>query len=247
MNTRTKTSLLAGILLAGLFLVGCGTFGASPTPPTALEAKIYHIETNWVEKVVTKTNEVPQLVPVTQVVTVTNAEHVVTTNTITLMQTNTVQNVVTVTNEVAQYQMTPGATAQGGATFLGSLANTFFPGAGPAVTYGILGLLGLWGAARSTKNGQTAATIAQEVETLRSFIQTLPNGTAYDTAIVGWLQSHQVEAGVADQVLGLLNNKVSNPDAQAAVTEIKAALDAIAGQQPASTASPAPAAPTKTS
>ena len=95
------------------------------------------------------------------------------------------------------------------------------------VTMGLLALLGAWGHLRSYKAGNTASAIAQEVETLREFIQALPNGTKYDTAITSWLQNHQMETGVAQQVVGILANSVSNPDAKVAANEIANTLASL--------------------
>jgi len=71
---------------------------------------------------------------------------------------------------------------------------------------------------------------------LREFIQALPNGTKYDAAITAWLQQHQMQAGVAQQVLGILENNVSNPEAKAAVNEISATLTAVGSSAPVVTA-----------
>jgi hypothetical protein len=121
----------------------------------------------------------------------------------------------------------------------GTALNSVLPGVGSMVSMGVLALLGLWAQLRSSKNGNAASAIAQEVETMREFIMTLPNGTKYDTAITSWLQSHQIETGTVSTVLGILANDISNPDAKAAVTEIQQTINAAAA--------PAPAAAAKTS
>lgn len=211
-----------------LALAGCATakdlFGLNPKAPTAAEQMTYNIQTNYVTQVQQVTNVVTQYVPVY----VTNQlnQVVLTTNVLTQL------NVTSVTNQVPQYTLTPNSTSQATAQGIGAVVNTFAPGVGSAVTMGLLALLGAWGHLRSAKNSTTAGTLAQEVETLREFIQALPNGTAYDTAITGWLQQHQLEAGVAQQVLGLLNNTVDNPAAKAAVTEISSTLTAFGSNAP---------------
>jgi UDP-N-acetylmuramyl tripeptide synthase len=108
------------------------------------------------------------------------------------------------------------------------MLNLFAPGIGTIASSGLLLVLGIFAHLRGVGNtaaaNNTSATLAQEIEALREFIQTLPSGAKYDTAITAWLQQHQLQAGVATQVLGLLGNEVSNPDAKAAVTEIQGVL-----------------------
>ena len=69
---------------------------------------------------------------------------------------------------------------------------------------------------------------------MRVFIQNLPNGTKYDQAITAFLQQHQVDSNIAQQVLTLIDNNFINPQAKAAVEEINAALK-IASATPAPT------------
>jgi hypothetical protein len=131
-----------------------------------------------------------------------------------------------VTNDQLSYVLTTKPATAAAVNTAGTVANTFLPGVGSLASMGILALLGLWAQLRGQKSSNTADAIAQEVETIREFIKTLPNGTKYDTAITSWLQTHQVETGTANQVLSILENTVSNPDALAAVTEIKNTLTA---------------------
>jgi hypothetical protein len=217
-----KKYLFAILTLACLLpLTGCSSLLGGP--PTAVERTIF----------TTVTNYVPQVVQVTNVTTLTNTvvTQVTQTNGITLYNTNTVLEhtlqVVTETNIVPVYQLTTSANTQATATAAGGVLNTFFPGVGSLVAPGILALLAIWGRLRSNKLGDTAAAVSQEVETLREFIQALPNGTKYDAAITSWLQSHQLETGTAVQVVKLLEDRVSNPDAKAAAAEISATLTAL--------------------
>jgi hypothetical protein len=126
-----------------------------------------------------------------------------------------------VTNLQTSYTLTTKATTTAAVQTGGSVLNAVLPGVGSMASMGVLALLGLWAQLRGNKASNTADAIAQEVETIREFIKTLPSGTKYDTAITAWLQSHQLETGTADQVLSILANTVSNPDAVAAVNEIK--------------------------
>ena len=220
---KVKLSIIAG-LLALLAVTGCATeFGVNPKGPSAVENKLYTTVTNYVTATVNQTNTV----------TVTNIAQVTVTNTvgqvIPITVTNTVQQVqiipVTVTNQAITMTTAPStaATIQAG----GAIINGFAPGIGSMVSAGLLALFGLWGHLRSSKAINTSAAIAQEVETLREFIQTLPQGAKYDTAITAWLQAHQMETGTAQQVLGLLANNVDNPAAKAAAAEIQNTLAAL--------------------
>ena len=89
-------------------------------------------------------------------------------------------------------------------------------------------MLSVWGWARSSKNYSTAANTAQVVETLREFIKQLPNGTKYDSTLTQFMTQHQAEAGVVNQVLTILQNEVSNPDAKQAAVELVTTINALA-------------------
>jgi hypothetical protein len=204
MKLRLALFSMVPILLSIIIVAGCATTAAKP--PTPIEQGIFTTITNTV--VVEK--------PVITPVYVTNSVGVAQV----IWQTNT----VTMTNVGYTMTVSPAtqATIQTGAT----LVNTFAPGIGSMVGAAILALLGGLGWLRSSKIGAgqatTAAALAQEVETLRAFIKSVPNGEKYDQMIVSWLQAHQMEAGVASQVLTLLSDKVSNPEAKAAVDAILA-------------------------
>lgn len=231
-EVRIKLWPLAAFTMALLALAsftGCKQFGADTSAPNVVEQKLFTTVTNFVA--------VPVQVPVTNIVT----------KEVTLYQTNTVGQIVTVTNEVQQpvysvvwktnevpqYENTVSDNTKATVSAGGSILNTFFPGVGGMASTGIMALLAFWAQLRSGKRKQTASSLAQEMETALEFIQSLPNGAAYKQAITNFLQAHQMEAGVSEQVLGLLENQVSNPDARAAVDEIK---NSIAAAQTASAA-----------
>lgn len=202
---------------------GCSALGTDTSAPNAVEHALFTTTTNFVN------------VPV-QVV-VTNQM----TNTITQFQTNTVGQIVTVTNiqilpqyqtiwetnVVPQYENTVSSNTTAVVNTAGGVLNTFFPGIGGIASTGVAALLALWAQLRSGKRQDTSAALSQEVETMLEFIKTLPQGTQYYQALTAFLQSHQVDAGVATQVLGLLENEVSNPDAKAAVAQILGTLTAV--------------------
>lgn len=227
-----------GLIAAPLVLVtGCALLGRNPSAPTKAESLLFTTVTNTVQA----TNTVQEIVPVyatnTVQVTVTNLVANLTgtpplpvitvTNSIERVVDHWLTNLVTVVSNVPAYTETvkPATTATVQAA--GSALNTFVPGIGGLVSSGILGLLSLWGYLRSSKLGDTSAALAQEIETVRTFVKQLPNGAAYDAALVSFLQAHQAEAGVTSEVLGLLAKQVSNPDAQAAATEVQRTLQQL--------------------
>ncbi len=210
-----------------LCVTGCKYLGADTTAPNAVERQLFNTVTNYVDVPVVKslTNYVTKEVTlfatntIGQIVTVTNE-----------VQTP-VYTTVTVTNTIPQYENSVNERAKAGARGAAGILNYFFPGSGPMAATGLLAVLAAWAQARSGKRQQTAAALAQQMETVLEFIKTLPNGAAYKEAITGFLKSHQMESGVAEQVLNLIEDKVSNADARAAMEEIKAAL--TAAQKPA--------------
>jgi hypothetical protein len=210
-------------------VVGCSTFGRNPSPPTKLETSLFQVTTNYVPVVIPAytTNNIQ----VTQ--TLTNYQGITLTN----YATNTVLTVIpATTNLQAQYNYGPGGTLSGAQGIVstipiyGTLAST------------ALGVLGsVWGWLRSTKNRQTAANTMQVVATMRQFIQALPNGGIYDTALTHWMRAHQADSGVLNEVLTLLGSEVSNPDAQFAANSVIATINGL-GATPLIQPPPAPKA-----
>jgi len=233
---KKSTKLILTTLLASIILAGCTSIGANPSAPSQLEQTVFNIQTNFVPITVFKTNQVTTVIDLPVYVTNSVGIMVTTTN----HYTNSVAEISTTTNQVPAYNYTTGTGTTLVTQTAGGILNTFFPGVGSMASSGILALLALWGHLRSTKSTNTATSLAQEVETIREFIQTLPNGAAYDNALVQFLQQHQMETGVAEQVLSLLAKEVSNPDAKVAVTEIQQTLTTLA-QSTTTTTPPAPA------
>lgn len=215
-----KPYTILSIIGAAALLVGCDTVGQSPKPPTPTEAKLYQVETNFVPITITKTNFVQS----TNVVTLTN----------TVDNTVTTTNVVTVTPTVTQvqtnqavytYHDNPAIT--GTISALGTASGPFTAGVGTLVAGGLAFLYGLWGHLRSTKMGNTAQTVTDELEALRNFILTLPQGSKIDAAVTGWMQQHQVEAGVSQQVLKLIQGNTSDPTINGISASLQAAIDEL--------------------
>lgn len=142
------------------------------------------------------------------------------TNLVPVVEYRTNEVGVTLTNYsyLTNYAYAQGSGAQAIKDTGGAIGNLF--GVGGLVSTALGGLLSIWGYLRSSKNYATAANTAQVVETLRQFIKTLPNGTAYDTALTQFMTQHQSEAGVVGNVLQILQNEVSNPDAKEAAAQV---------------------------
>ncbi len=203
--------LIAGsIALAVYLLSGCAT-----KPPTALERQWFSIVTNYGPPVISiQTN----IIPVT----------VFRTNEVTMQATPTIEyrtNTVTVTNVPEGYVYTPGTGAQAIRETGTAVGNLF--GVGGLVGTAIGGLFSLWGYVRSKKSYVTAANIAQTVEVLREFIKQLPNGQTIDNELINWMQLHQAEAGVLNQVLTLLEKEVNTQDAKVAADHIRAVIASL--------------------
>lgn len=215
----TVSAALAGLGLAAL-LSGCGTFGANPSPPNKVEKMLFDTTTNYV----------PVVIPayVTNRIDVTSYQ----TNVQGVLVTQYLTNVVPVTvpavlTNVPSYTETPKESVKTGIQAGGGVLNTFFPGIGSIAANVLLALIGGYGYFRSAKNANTGAVLAQNVELARQLLQSLPNGTALDNAFVTFIQNHQAEEGVINNVISLIGSKVSNNDAQVAAQQITQAIAAL--------------------
>lgn len=185
------------IISAASLLIGC----ASTQPPTKLETTFYVVATN----VVALTNMVPE-------------RWFATNSTVDPPIVTTITNFVPLIVYQTNYTFMPNATAQNvqaGATAIGG-----FWGYGELAGL-VLGLLfGLYGTWRSAQTRKTAQSLVQAIETARAVLQQTPQGKELDMQFKAWLQKHQAEAGVADQVLQLLAT-VSPGDAAAVADKIR--------------------------
>lgn len=240
----TIVMMSVAILLAGC-APGHSLLGRNPSAPTKVESALYDTVTNYV----TVTNQVQQAVPVWRTnevqVTVTNqvagqAPVVVVTNVLERVVDHYLTNTVMVPTNVPAYTETVGAGTKASVQAAGSALNMFVPGAGGIASSAVLALLGFWGYLRSSKLGDTSSALAQEIQTMRRFIQTLPNGQAYDSALVSFLQAHQAEAGVAQEVMSILESKLQNADAQVAAQEVMRTIQQLQLQGVTPTPTPTP-------
>lgn len=208
-------TLLSILVLA--MVTGCSMFGSNPGPPTKFEQGIFNTTTSTVPVVVPSyvTNEI--------VVTKTNIQGV------TLLVTNVVPITIPAHTETqTNYTETTKPAVTGVVQGVGGVLNTFLPGVGTIASTGITALLGLWGYLRSQKQGvNTTATLTQEIETIRELLQSVPNGAALDAQFVSWMQTHQTDAGVIQNVANVIASEVSNKDAQTAAQQIAATVTAL--------------------
>jgi hypothetical protein len=248
-----KKIAMVGIvsMLTLLAVTGCasgGLFSGTQAPSTT-ERAFYDVQTNYVTQVETVTNTVATTNVVTMqetnTVTVNNTNTLITIVPVQVTNVTTQVNVITTTNQQPVYQLTANGNAATIEQSTAAIGNSIAPGVGTLAGLGLSALVGFWGWLRSYKSGsqQTVAAnaLSQEVETLLEFVQALPNGAAYNTAITSWLQSHQVQTGAASTILNMLENEVSNPDAKAAVASILTSLNTLGTTVPATVPPSAPA------
>lgn len=232
MNNRRRliAATLATVVFVALTVTGCKLLSG---PPTAVERKFFDFETNSVPKVTTVTNMVNQ----------TNFFTVNTTNELNQIIPHVVEQLVSVpvTHDVTNYhdeiKWIPNANAAVVATTGGAITNAIAPGAG-GIAAGILaGVFGMWGKLRgarqvSDQHEKTSGVLAQDVEAIREFIWTLPNGETYDDAIKQFMRAHQKETGVVQNVVDLLKNTVDETDAKGQLTEIQKIIASLGATPP---------------
>jgi len=223
------------VLLLSLFFAGCAT-----RPPTSAEQGFFNIQTNYVPVVQIKTNVFDVFQTNTVVVTQTNVisspnlpapifQVVYKTNEAIMITQQT--NTVTITNQLAAgYVYTPGPGAKVIQEVGTGVGNIF--GVGGIVGTALGALFSLWGYVRSKKSLLTATNLAQTIETIREFVKSLPNGSTYDNELINWMTTNQANAGVLQDVLKLLENQVSNPDAKEGAAHIASIIEALKAQKP---------------
>lgn len=212
-------------LLSGLVIFG----GCSTAPPTKFEQGLFTIQTNYVPQVTVQEHVIPITKTNYLTVTVTNLQGV------TQFYTNTVivpafqTNLVTTTNLQEAYTYAPGKGEEEIKASAGAVGSLF--GMGPLFTAGAGLIFGAWRWVRGRKALMTAANMAQSVETVREFVKALPNGQVYDNELVNWMQKHQAEGGVLNDVLSLLQRNVNNPDAKIAAKQVQDTISALLALQ----------------
>ncbi len=225
MKHKTILASAISIIGAAALLTGCDTVGQSPKPPTATEAKLYQVETNTIPLVITKTN----FVQTTNVITVTNSVDNTVTTTNVITTTPTVTQVQT--NQVV-YTYHDNPAIIGTIKAVGDASGPFTAGIGTLVGGGLALLYGIWGQLRSTKLKGTASALTTEIEAVRDYILTLPQGVKIDAAVTQFMQQHQVETGVANQVMKLIEGNTNDPTVVGVSQSLQAAIAALTAPTP---------------
>jgi len=212
----------AWAFICAVVLFGCAGCAAlkGETPPTKFETVVFNVQTNRITNVVSVPVEVWSTNTVTKYRT--NTVGVTVTN---LVQTFSVTYATnTVTNVVKTYDFTPKDGVQQDIESIGTTVGTFIPGAD--VVAGILATaLIMWGRLRSSK--KAGNVLAQNIQAIREFLKTLPDGAKYDEALVQWMRKNQKETGAVKEVVSILAKYVDKTEAKTGAQEIKAAIDAL--------------------
>lgn len=149
------------------------------------------------------------------------------TNYVPVVETRTSEagTPVTVTNFVPEYVFLPNTNAAGIAATTGGITGLGAPGYGALATAVVSGIFGLWGMLRSRRSNQTAATLAQIIETGEQVLLTTPNGAALAQQWKAWMIKHQAETDTIGQASQLVANIVDTEDARQAAAQILALLE----------------------
>jgi hypothetical protein len=226
MNVRITVRLnmkklyVLSLLLASCLISGCAMFGKNPGAPSRVEQTVFTIKTNYIELPVFVTNTVSQTVRVPLVVTNELGITVWRTNETTQVRYETVW----VTNTIPKYQYETADSSKAVVTSIGGAINMVAPGIGTIASSAILGFFAIWGRLRSSKLNNASISLAQNIETIREVVKSLPDGAKYDAAIVTYLKDHQRDTDSYSEVLRILQNNVSNPEAKAAMAEIQSTI-----------------------
>lgn len=177
------------VTVFALFTSGCAIGGKHPS---ALESKLYSVQTNVTEVVIVKTNYVTVTNEVGGIVV--KEEHTPTTNKVTTYALEP--------NPAQQAILKETATGLGNIFGVGGLA-------GAAIS----GLYSIWASARNRK---VNTALIQGIETAREVLTTTPQGEAADAEFVRWLKAHQRETGVISLVSSLVAKTADNDAAKSA-------------------------------
>lgn len=221
--------ILTPIAIVGclaLLATACSVFRTG-APPTKTEQALFNVETNIYPVLRPVTNYYPVTVYQTNpvVIRVTNEQKEV----VTKYETNVVPITVPMpkVEQVAGLQTNYTYKEGAGEAQIKAVGTSIAAplGFGGVVGAGLGMLFSFYRWVRSAKT--VSNTLAQSIETMREFIKQLPNGLVYDAALTQWLEKHQAETGTMKQVIDILATAVSNPDAQIAAQQVKAAIAAL--------------------
>lgn len=212
-----SVSTICGLIVIVFALTGCKFFGAEPSAPSAFERNLFTIETNWVTRVTYKTNAVDVAVPVFVVRTNELNQIVQVTNTVLVKQVD----VISLTNLHEVYDWSP-KTNQVYVQGAGAVANIVAPGSGGLVVGLLTAGLAAWGKLRSRK--KTGDVLVQNIESILEFVDTVPNGTEYTSAIKHIIKKDQDSAGVREKVKVAMEESVDSSDAKSSASDMQKSL-----------------------
>lgn len=232
---KTTFGLIGLVGLIGLS--GCATGqnqgllnANNATPPTALERQLFEVITNTRPVVVTTTNVVTlyQTNQVVETRTVTNQVGLTVPVWITNHVTDVtcVTNVTSATNMVEGYQLAPGKGSGAAAAVGGAVAAPFGWGGVVCLVLGCVANGWLtWRNKALAGNVKTttavAETLAQNIQTLRRVIESTAQGQQLGALVKQYMQAHQGQAGVIQEVTEIVKNVVDDKSAQLAADEIQ--------------------------
>lgn len=215
------SNVAALLLFAAIVFTGCKFFGADPAGPSPFEDHFFIVQTNLVPRQFLKTNYID--VPVPVFVLKTNELNEITqlTNTVIVKQVE----VVTLTNLHEVYAWTP-KTNQMYVQSAGAVANIIAPGSGGLVVGLLTAGLAAWARLRSHK--KTEGVLAQNIESVLEFVEAMPNGPEYTSAIKQIIKTDQEDEGVREKVKTVMKESVDTSDAKSSANEMQKSLVATA-------------------
>jgi hypothetical protein len=205
MNPIRNAITALSAMLAILLLSGC------QSAPTAFDEALWDLTTNYVEVVQTRTNVVT--ITQTNLVHVTNLVEVlpdvflpqIVTTPMVSITTNTYVSIATnlapVIEAKADPELVGTAKTIGGMFGVGEMAG--------AIATGLLGIIGAWRfqGKKVAKSEIVSGNLVTAIEALREVIKT-KEGAEADAMIKAFLMKNQVQAGVFEEVVKLLDTKL---------------------------------------
>lgn len=210
-------STICGLIVIVFALTGCKFFGADPAPPTAFENRFFDIQTNLVPRQFFKTNFIDVPVPVFVLKTNELDEITQLTNTVIVKQVE----ILTLTNLHEVYDWSP-KTNQVYVQGAGAVANIVAPGSGGLVVGLLTAGLAAWGKLRSRK--KTGDVLVQNIESILEFVDTVPNGSEYTSAIKHIIKKDQEDEGVREKVKVAMADGVDKSDAKSSASDMQKSL-----------------------
>jgi hypothetical protein len=224
MNPIRNAITALSAMLAILLLSGC------QSAPTAFDEALWDLTTNYVEVVQTRTNVVT--ITQTNLVHVTNLVEVlpdvflpqIVTTPMVSITTNTYVSIATnlapVIEAKADAELVGTAKTIGGMFGVGEMVG--------AIATGLLGIIGAWRfqGRKVAKSEIVSGNLVTAIEALREVIKT-KEGAEADAMIKAFLMKNQVQAGVFEEVVKLLDTKLDGTAASQVSDQILKFLAAM--------------------